>query len=297
MLTGPGLTDPVLTGPGLTGPVLAASGGFSGRGLAGGLPVTLGAVAALFLLTFAAAVRLRRHAVVDQMWGVGFVVVAAVSYALSTGGGDGGRRALVTALTAAWGLRLAAHIHLRSRGRGEDPRYVAILARAPANPNAYALRAVYLTQAAVLWFVSLPVQVAQYQRAGLGPLDAAAVAVWAVGLSFEAVGDWQLTRFRRDPANRARVLRTGLWRYSRHPNYFGDACVWWGLFLLAAGHWPGPLFVASPVLMTWLLANGSGKPILEAQLLRTRPGYEEYVRCTSGFVPRPPRRAPTRTGG
>jgi steroid 5-alpha reductase family enzyme len=113
-----------------------------------------------------------------------------------------------------------------------------------------------------------------------------------VGLFFETVGDWQLTRFRNDPATEGQVLDTGLWRFTRHPNYFGDACVWWGISLVAFEVWPGILTLASPVVMTWLLARGTGKPLLEKDIEERRPGYADYVRRTSGFVPLPPRREP-----
>jgi steroid 5-alpha reductase family enzyme len=267
------------------------SGGFAAGSFAAGLAVTAVAVVVLFAGTFVVAVRRRKHAIVDVVWGVGFVVVAAVSFAVSAGDGDGGRRLLVLGMTAAWGVRLAVHIGLRTRGHGEDPRYEALLAKAPGSPAQYALTHVYLVQAAVLWFVSLPVQVASYQRRGPGTLAAVGVALWAAGLFFEAVGDWQLTRFRSDPANRTKVLDTGLWRYTRHPNYFGDACVWWGLFLVAADRWPGVLTVGSPLLMTWMLVNVTGKPLLEEGIGRRRAGYAEYVRRTSGFLPLPPKRA------
>ena len=118
-------------------------------------------------------------------------------------------------------------------------------------------------------------------------------ALWAVGFAFETVGDLQLTRFSSDPANRGRVLDTGLWRYTRHPNYFGDACVWWGLSVVAFSAWPGILTVLSPVLMTWLLARGTGKPLLEKDIGSRRPGYREYVERTSGFLPLPPRKVGT----
>ena len=153
-------------------------------------------------------------------------------------------------------------------------------------------RRVYLPQAAAMWFVSLPVQAAVHQD---GPLWSGAslvvtvlgIVVWAVGLFFEAVGDWQLARFKADPANKGIVNDRGLWRYTRHPNYFGDACVWWGLFLLAAGHWSGLVFVLSPVLMTWTLAKGTGAPLTEKRMSSSRRGYAEYVGRTSGFVPLP----------
>jgi len=263
--------------------------GFAAGPFGAGLALTAAAVLTLFAATFAVALAKGKHAVVDVVWGLAFVTVAVVSLAASAGDGDGGRRALVTTMTALWGIRLATHIGLRSRGKGEDPRYEALLDKASGNRSRYAFTHVYLTQAAVAWFVSLPVQVAYYHRDGLGPLAAAGVAVWALGLCFEAVGDWQLGRFRADPSTKGKVLDTGLWRYTRHPNYFGDACVWWGLFLVAADRWPGVLTAASPLLMTWLLGKGTGKPLLEEGMRSTRPGYDDYVRRTSGFLPLPPK--------
>lgn len=251
------------------------------------LPVTALVVVVLMAGTLAVALAVGKHAVVDVSWGLGFVAVALTSYLLGAGQGDDARRLLVLALAAAWGLRLSAHIARRSRGKGEDPRYQAMLERAPGNRTAYAFRKVYLTQGAVMWFVSLPLQVAMFETSAPGWLAWLGVGVWAVGLFFEAVGDWQLDRFRRDPRSRGKVLDSGLWRYTRHPNYFGDACVWWGLSLVAFDAWPGVLTVLSPVLMTWLLARGTGKPLLEKGMASRRPGYADYVRRTSGFVPLP----------
>ncbi|MEU6232097.1 DUF1295 domain-containing protein [Kitasatospora sp. NPDC047058] len=243
------------------------------------------------LLAFAVGVRTGRHRGVDVAWGLAFTAVAWTGYALSAGHGDPGRRLLATALVTVWGLRLSGHIRSRSRGHGEDPRYDRMLAKAPGGRrSAYALRMVYLLQAAIVWFVSLPVQAAQYLTDPLGPLAVAALALWAVGMFFEAVGDWQLSRFRADPANRGKVMERGLWAWTRHPNYFGDACVWWALFLLAAVEPVGWAFVLSPVLMTYLLAFGSGKPLLERHLGSGKPGWDAYVARTSGFLPRPPRR-------
>lgn len=244
-----------------------------------------GAVAILFGLVFAVSVVRDRHDLVDTLWGLGFAVVAITTFLLSDG--DLATRLLLTALTVVWGVRLAVHIGLRNRGKPEDHRYVAIRAKATRRPNLRLARVVYLTQAVVLYVVSLPVQVGQYGAAPAWLLVAGAV-VWLVGFVFETVGDWQLRRFAADEANRGRVLDTGLWRYTRHPNYFGDATVWWGLYLLACGTWAGAATVAAPLLMTFILAKGTGKPLAEKHL-GARPGYADYVRRTSGFVPRPPR--------
>jgi len=262
------------------------------------LTLTALAVAIVLGVSLLVALRVDKHAVVDVAWGLGFAVIAVISGLLATGfdQGDPGRRLLVVALTVIWGLRLATHIGLRSRGHGEDPRYEALLASAPegrGNRTLYAIRKIYLTQGAVMWFVSLPVQVAMFQPPGLGHeslgfLVWIAVVVWAIGMFFETVGDLQLTRFRNDPSSKGKVLDTGLWRYTRHPNYFGDACVWWGLSLIAFSAWPGILTILSPVFMTFLLAKGTGKPTLEKDMDTRRPGYTDYVRRTSGFFPLPP---------
>ena len=181
---------------------------------------------------------------------------------------------------------------MRSRGHGEDPRYEALLAKAKGSPRLFALTRIYLTQGLLMWFISLPVQVAAFETAPLGILAWVGVTLWVVGFVFETVGDRQLQQFRDDPSNKGGVLDSGLWRYTRHPNYFGDACVWWGLSLIAFSAWPGILTILSPLLMTWLLAKGTGKPLMEKGL-SSRPGYEAYVRRTSGFVPLPPKRSIT----
>ncbi|MFF3067004.1 DUF1295 domain-containing protein [Kitasatospora sp. NPDC057936] len=259
------------------------------------LAVTAAAVLAIMLATFVVGVRTGRHRAVDVAWGLAFAELALVGYLLSDGRGDPGRRVLVTVLVAVWGVRLSAHLWWRARGLPEDRRYARMLARVPEGPARvrYALRKVYLLQAAIVWFVSLPVQAAQYVPSPPGALAWAGVGLWSVGLAFEAVGDRQLTRFKADPANRGRIMDRGLWRYTRHPNYFGDACVWWGVFLLVADTPVGWAFVLSPLLMTWLLAFGSGKPMLERRLAAERPGWAEYAARTSGFVPLPPRRDPS----
>jgi steroid 5-alpha reductase family enzyme len=252
----------------------------------------LGAAVALQVLTFLYGLRVGRLSVVDVSWGPGFGVIALIGWLVSLGqDGDGGRRGLVLALTLIWGGRLAWHIGRRQRGETkDDPRYVEMMAKASGNPKLAALRQVFLLQAVVAWFIALPVSFAMVDAGGPGPLLWAGVVVWAVGFSFEAVGDRQLQNFRADPVNQGQVMDRGLWRYTRHPNYFGDACVWWGLFLIAADAGWSWLTVLSPVLMTWFLAAKTGKPLMERQLAKSRPGYAEYVGRTSGFVPLPPRR-------
>jgi steroid 5-alpha reductase family enzyme len=254
------------------------------------LPWAAAGLAVLLAGTFAVGVRQDRHSVMDTVWGLGFVVVAAISWLLSAGHGDGGRRLLLLVLVAVWGLRLAVHIGLRSRGGHEDPRYVDMLSSAPGSRKVYALRRVYLPQGVVLFFVSLTVQVGMFSTGSLGWLALPGVLLWILGFVFETVGDRQLAQFKADPARRGTVLNTGLWRYTRHPNYFGDAAVWAGLFLVAADSWPGVLTILSPALMIWTLAGKTGKPLTE-KAMSGRPGYREYIESTSGFLPLPPRRA------
>ena len=254
------------------------------------LAVTAGVVAVLILATFAYAMRTRVHAIMDTIWPLGFVMVALTSFGLSAGSGVAGRRWLVLLLTAVWGVRLAAHIFSRTRGQGEDKRYASLLRHSTGNLAAFVLRYIYWAQGRVMWFVSLPLQVAMYEHAPLGLVTWLGVAVWAVGFGFEAVGDLQLRRFRADPANAGQVLDSGLWRYTRHPNYFGDAVVWFGLWLLACSHWLGALCVVSPVYMTNMLVRHTGQRLLEKHMARSKgAAYADYVRRTSGFIPWPPK--------
>ena len=254
------------------------------------MPLTAATALALMSAVFVLALARRRHRIVDAAWGPTFAAVALAGYLSSAGHGDPGRRALALALTAVWGLRLGAHITYHGRGAPEDPRYAALLAKARGNQAWYAFTRIYLLQAALVWFVSLPVQAAQFGLAPLGPLAVAAVALWLLGLCFEMIGDLQLARFKADPANRGRLMQSGLWRYTRHPNYFGDACVWWGLYLLVADQRAGLPTIASPIVMTLLLTVGSGMRLTDRHMAATRPEYAEYRARTSGFIPMPQRR-------
>ncbi|WP_329274994.1 DUF1295 domain-containing protein [Streptomyces sp. NBC_00691] len=245
---------------------------------------------AVMLVTFVIGSVKGLHRIVDIAWGVAFAAVAVVTWVLSDGYGDDVRRLAVTAATCVWGLRLALHIAHRARGHGEDPRYAKMLAKGSGHPALYALRTVYLLQGALVWLVSLPVQAAAYLPEGPDPLLVLGLVLWAAGLAFEAVGDHQLARFKSDPANRGRIMDRGLWSWTRHPNYFGDFLVWWGLYLTACASWQSALLcLVSPVVMSGLLIWGSGKRLLEAHMAH-RPGYAAYAARTSGFLPRPPRR-------
>ncbi len=231
--------------------------------------------------------------VVDITWGLVLVAIAWVSCLVGTGSW---RSLLLAVLVTLWGGRLAWHIRRRGLGRGEDPRYEAMLADAPGGRRfSYAVRRVFLVQGVAAWFVALPLQVAAATDRPLGRVAALGVVVWLVGVTFEAVGDAQLARFKADPANSGRVMDRGLWAWTRHPNYFGDAAVWWGLWVVAAEAWPGVLTVLSPVAMTYFLAFATGARLLEQEMSK-RPGYPEYMERTSMFVPLPPRRARTSGG-
>ena len=237
---------------------------------------------------------LRDASIVDIFWGPAFALVALVTWLHLYGTGVETRKALLLALTSIWALRLGLYVWLRSRGHGEDPRYTAFRKRATGNENLFVLRHVFLRQGLSMWITSMPIQVGQFylQPESLGIPALIGVTVWLVGFVFESVGDWQLARFKRDPANKGRVMQTGLWRYTRHPNYFGDACIWWGLFLVACDHWIGLLTLFAPLRMTNSLVNRTGKKLLEKRMLKRNPEYAAYVARTSGFFPLPRRQLP-----
>ncbi|NJD17947.1 MAG: DUF1295 domain-containing protein [Gemmatimonadetes bacterium] len=248
--------------------------------------VGLAAALSAFTLLWAVSVRLRDASIADPFWGPGFLLVG-LAY-LAAHGNSTPRGFIAVALVAAWAARLGFHLLRRNRSHGEDPRYAAMRAGHGARFWWVSLGTVFWLQAALLWIVSLPVLAAVVGSAPLGAWDAAGVAVFLAGFLTEAVADAQLARFRDDPANRGTVLDRGLWRYSRHPNYFGDALLWWGVYFLAVGA-GAPWTVVGPALMTLLLVKVSGVALLERSLVQTRPGYAEYVRRTSAFVPWFPR--------
>ena len=234
------------------------------------------------------SVRVRDASIVDRFWGLGFAVIAGVTFVLVDG--YEGRGILLLSLTGVWGLRLSWHITRRNRGHGEDYRYAEMRERQGERFVVNSLFTVFLLQAAIMWFVSLPIQLGQYasEPSRLTPLDLLGAVIWGIGLAFEAIGDRQLARFKADPENEGKVFDEGLWRYTRHPNYFGDATVWWGLYLIAAATGPGRWTILSPILMTFLLMRVSGVAMLEASMSQ-RPGYAEYMRRTSAFFPWPPK--------
>lgn len=240
------------------------------------------------------SLKLSDVSIVDVYWGPGFGVIALTALWLSPGASAGDQ--LIAALTLLWGMRLGIYLFLRWRSHtGEDARYRA-MRRASKGDFAYrSYITVFLLQSAIMWFVSLPLQFAAMTAddADWLALPLAGIALFAIGLSFESIADWQLSRFKRDPANKGRVMDRGLWAWTRHPNYFGDVCVWWGLWLLCLAGGAPLVTIASPLAMTYLLVRVSGAWLLERGLKRTKPDYAAYIARTSGFVPWPPKRRAT----
>ena len=245
----------------------------------------LAAAATLLILqgvTFVVALKAGQHSVVDTAWGIGIALAALAAFLtsgwLTTGGhGDPARRALL----------LAAYVGRRNHGKPEDPRYADMLR---GKTNLYALRMVYLLQAAILWLATVPVQLGMLEGPA-GPLAVIGTVLFVVGFAFESVGDWQLARFKAS-AGPGQIMDRGLWRYTRHPNYFGDFCMWWGLFGISLGSWRELPALVGPLLMSFILTRGTGAWMTDRRMTASRPQYADYVARTSGFIPLRPKRAP-----
>lgn len=252
------------------------------------------ASAAAFALLWLLALRLKDVTFIDAWWALGMAGLAMLSFV--TSGPASPHKLALSLICLAWGLRLGAHLLLRWRKEGQDRRYVEMLGHAQTERGWSFAKAsllfVFATQAPVQFVVCLPVQLGQAapSPAPLGPIAIAGGLLALVGLGFEAIGDAQLAAFKADPARRGTVLDTGLWRYTRHPNYFGDACVWWGLYLIAAETAFGAWSLPGPLLLTWSLIKWSGAPLVEDRLRAARPGYAAYIARTSPFIPWPPKR-------
>lgn len=259
------------------------------------LSITFVAVVGLMVLCWRHAVTIRDVSFIDAIWAYGMVYAVAIA-ALLKGGPAGPAGWILLALVSLWGLRLGTHLITRWRRLGRDPRYEKILDHAMEKQGMSFAKAAWWRafgmQGPLLWGVSLPAQAGVLADSG-GALPAwgwigAGIALF--GIAFETIGDAQLEAFRKDPAMKGKVLDTGLWRYTRHPNYFGDFTAWWGIFIagIAAG---APWWtVIGPLFLTFTLTRWSGAPMLERSLKKQRPGYDEYVRRTSGFFPLPPKR-------
>jgi steroid 5-alpha reductase family enzyme len=245
-----------------------------------GLAVVIGFMTILWVVSLV----LKNSSIVDIFWGTGFILSAWLYFALTP---DGFllRRLLICMIVTIWGLRLSTHIFLRNKGKGEDFRYQKWRAENGTKWWWKSYFQVYLLQGLLLWIISVPLLAAQYfsMIEHLTALDFLGLSVWVIGFFFESVGDFQLARFIKNPENRGKVLSSGVWRYTRHPNYFGDSFQWWGYYLvaLAAGGWWS---IISPIVMTFLLTRVSGVALLEKSL-DEKPGYKEYVESTSSFIP------------
>jgi len=249
------------------------------------------AIVVLMLVTWGISVAIKNASIVDIVWGLGFVVVAW-TVRLAVDEGLDARQWLLVTMTTVWGLRLAGYLAWRNLGHGEDYRYRAMRKHHGPKFPLISLYSVFALQGALMWIVSLPVQLGQADATpDIGVIAIAGVVMFLVGLFFEVVGDAQLARFKADPANAGKVMDRGLWQYTRHPNYFGDCCVWWGIALVAAETGTGAIGLIGAVVMTVLLRRVSGVTFLEKTIVKRREGYRMYIERTSPFIPRPPKRA------
>ncbi len=249
----------------------------------GGLSAAV--VAALMGTTWLLSLRLRNASIVDLVWGMGFVLIAWASFLYVGATGP----LLLPCLTSLWGVRLSVYLAWRNHGKPEDFRYQAMRRTWGARFPLVSLGSVFALQGAIMWLVSLPVQYGIAVAApAAGWVRSGGVVLWTLGFLCESVGDWQLAKFKANPANRHGLLQTGLWRYTRHPNYFGDFLVWWGLYLIALSQGAAWWTVIGPLVMSVLLRRVSGVTLLEKSLKETKPGYAAYVRRTNAFFPWPP---------
>lgn len=252
------------------------------------------AIGVMMLTVWIISLPMRNASIVDLVWGLGFALIAWVSASVrlptATPWSDFPSLWLLPLLTTLWGLRLSGYLTWRNHGRPEDKRYAAM--RLPRQESFWwqSLFLIFLLQGVVMWIVSLPLQVGiASAEPGLRSGHLLGIAVWMLGMWFETVGDWQLACFKSRPENRGKVFDQGLWRYTRHPNYFGDFCVWWGFYLIAIAHGTGLWTAIGPAIMSMFLMKYSGVGLLERSLRSEIPGYEDYIRRTSPFFPRPPK--------
>jgi steroid 5-alpha reductase family enzyme len=246
------------------------------------------AVMVYMIIWFIVSLVIRRNDVADVAWGGGFIVAAAAALLVSDRATD--RAILVTLLVVIWGIRLALHIGLRNRGKQEDARYRKWREEWGKHVVLHSFFQIFMLQGVLLLMISIPVIVTiTAQGAPLGALDVIGALVWATGFLFEAVGDYQLLRFKKDPANHGRIMQYGLWRYTRHPNYFGEVSLWWGIYLIALSVPGGWMTIIGPVTITLLILGVSGIPMLEKHYEGNK-AFEEYKQRTSAFFPFPQKR-------
>lgn len=237
---------------------------------------------------FLLAIAMKRNDIVDIAWGLGFIIVALLSLVAIPG--ITWRRLLVSGLVIAWGLRLAGYLYLRNRGRKEDFRYAQWRQQWGRNWMLRSYLQVFILQGLFMLMITYPLfTVTQSRIVDIGILDGIGILVWLVGFLFEAIGDAQMRAFKQDPANRGKIMDRGLWRYTRHPNYFGESAMWWGIWIILMSNSHGIYAIFSPIIITFLLLRVSGVPMLEKKY-KDDPAYREYVRRTSAFIPLPPSR-------
>ncbi len=247
-------------------------------------------VLALLTALWFVSIRIKDASIIDIAWGPACAAPALLTYFRADGADP--RASVLTLLVSVWALRLAAYLAQRNLGHGEDIRYQRMREAqgSDAAMARWSLPRVFWLQGVIAWFISLPVQLGQFGGNGaLGLVAWAGVAVFIIGLAFEAVGDWQLKQFKADPANKGKLMTKGLWALTRHPNYFGDAAVWTGLTLIAL---EGPLgfwAIASPFVMALFLVKISGKALTERLMAKKYPEYADYQARVSGFFPMPPK--------
>ena len=248
------------------------------------------AVLAMMLLGWVVSLISKNVTHVDSLWGLGFVLIAWSTFAMADG--FTGRRMLVSLLVTLWGLRLSLHLSRRNWGHGEDPRYAAWRRESGGRFWLVSLVKVFVLQAVFLWTISLALQWAQISTVPdrFTAWDFIGLAAWVIGFAFEAFGDQQLARFKADPGNKGKVMDQGLWAYSRHPNYFGESLMWWGIFLIALSTPAGWWTVISPVVITTVLLKMTGVTLMEKVIVNTRPGYSDYIARTNAFIPWFPRK-------
>jgi steroid 5-alpha reductase family enzyme len=248
-------------------------------------------ILSLLTLLWIISLVIKDASIIDSFWGLGFVILAWFYY-FKTAENQSFRALVLCILVTLWGVRLALHIYIRNHGQGEDYRYQAMRAEHGKSFWWVSYLRVYLLQGFLLWIIAVPLLIGQISSENnLQLTDYLGVIIWTVGFLFEAIGDWQLVQFKKNPENKGKVMNTGLWKYTRHPNYFGDAFLWWGYYLFTfsvGGYWT----IFSPILMTFLLMRVSGVALLEKKLVETKPQYLDYVENTPAFFPIKKRNSP-----
>ncbi|NLV66162.1 MAG: DUF1295 domain-containing protein [Spirochaetes bacterium] len=249
------------------------------------LVINLAAVMLFEFLGWLVSLKKKNVTIADSMWGAGFIIITWLTFIL----GDGYlvRNVIITVPVTIWGLRLSYHITRRSIGKPEDPRYTEWRNEYGNKFPVVSLFRVFLVQGLFMWLIALSIQLAQLfpRPESLTLADYAGLGIWVIGFIIESSADRQLAHFIKDPANRGRVMRYKLWRYSRHPNYFGEATIWWGIYVICCATEYGFLTIISPMLITYTLLKITGVSLMEQTMFKGNAEYEDYKRTTSSFIP------------